>query len=247
MKIKSALLHTHFVTALFACTGLVLPAPVHAAQADKTPPTAAEQAELARHKTYTGYIHLIESNEETGVLEFLKENTGRTVFIDSAVLRYSPAPEDLTEETRDRIAPTDRFENIVVKKCWGPEINMAGRLKSGETGFPLPENEADIQSGCKTRIRIEMVDDGHGGNLAFIRGFDKNEIFFAGFFTVQANTLPDGKTLYRLIETRDMPQETVQAFYTHAAAGERPYRKLDIETASGEDSAPATPENGKAE
>ncbi len=234
-------------TGVMACAALFLlqsPAAA-AAQTETKAPSAEERAELAKHPSYTGYIHLIESNEGNGLFDFLKANAGKTVFIDSSVLRYSPAPEGLTEDQRDRIAPTDRFENPVVKNCWGKEIDMAGRLASGETGFPLPENAADIESGCKTRISIDMVDDGHGGNLRVFTGFDKNEIFFAGFFTVKAEELSGGKTLYRLTEVRDgMEEKTVQAFYAHATVRDRPLRKLEIET-SEDQAAPA--DDGKGQ
>lgn len=217
-------------TGVMACAALFLLQSPAAAQAQTKAPSTEERAELAKHPSYTGYIHLIESNEGNGLFDFLKANDGKTVFIDSSVLRYSPAPEGLTEDQRDRIAPTDRFENPVVKNCWGKEINLAGRLTSGETGFPLAENAADIESSCKTRISINMIDDGHGGNLRVFTGFDKNEIFFAGFFAVKAEELSGGKTLYRLTEVQDsMEEKTVQAFYAHATIRDRPLRKLDID------------------
>jgi hypothetical protein len=227
----------------FAALFLHAPA-IWAAQAEPKAPSAEEQAELSKYASYAGYIHVIESNEGNSLLEFLKGNDGKTVFIDSTVLRYSPAPEGLTAETRDRIAPTDRFENPVVSKCWGPEINLAGRLLSGETGFPLPENAADIESGCKTRIAIDMIDDGHGGNLSVYRGFDKNEIFFAGFFKVKSEDLSDGKTLYRLSEVREIEEKTAQAFYDYATVKDRPFRKL--ETAAADDQA-APADDGKGQ
>ncbi|MBK9585488.1 MAG: hypothetical protein IPO55_06245 [Alphaproteobacteria bacterium] len=75
-----------------------------------------------------------------------------------------------------------------------------------------------------------MIDDGHGGNLRVFTGFDKNEIFFAGFFAVKAEELSGGKTLYRLTEVQDsMEEKTVQAFYAHATIRDRPLRKLDID------------------
>jgi hypothetical protein len=232
---------------MFGAALLLLQCPVAAAvQTETKAPSTEERAELAKHASYTGYIHLIESNEGNGLFEFLKANTGKSVFIDSSVLRYSPAPEGLTEDQRDRIAPTDRFENPVVKNCWGKEIDRAGRLASGETGFPLPENAADIESGCKTRIALDLADDGHGGNLQVYRGFDKNEIFFAGFFAVKAEELPGGKTLYRLTEAREgIEEKTMQAFYAYATVKDRPFRKLEIET--DEDQAAPAVGDGKGQ
>lgn len=198
--------------------------------AESTPPApnAQEQAELAKFPAYTGNIEVIAANEGNGLHAFLDQNAGKTVFIETVVLRYKPTPEGLTAETRDRMAPTDRFDNPVFLKCWGEEANKDGRLESDETGFPLPDNQADIEAGCASRIKIELAGGDYGSNTDHAFGLDKKETYFIGFFEVKKENLEGGKTLYRLTEV-SQPEETAAAFYKHATKKDRAMRELSIE------------------
>jgi len=120
------------------------------------------------------------------------------------------------------------YENPVFQKCWGDEVNLGGRLKSGDSGLPLPLDQSDIEAGCATRIKFEFTEGDYGPNIDAMNGFDKKEVFFVGFFSVKKEALPEGKTLYRLTET-SQPEETAKAFYKYATKKDRPYRKLWIE------------------
>ncbi len=202
----------------------------------KTPaPSPQEQAELAKFASYNGNIEVIAANEGNGLHAFLNENTGKTVFIETAVLRYKPTPEGITAETRDKMPPTDRFENPAFLKCWGEEANLPNRIESGEIGFPLPLNQVDIEAGCATRIKIEPAEGDTGPNVDRAAGFDKTETYFIGFFEVKKEGLEGGKTLYRLTEV-SQPEETAAAFYKHATKKDRPMRALsvkDVQPAAG--------------
>ncbi len=214
------------VVAMLAIAGFTPSAFGASIQAEE--PTPEEQAELEKFPVYNENVEVISPNQGNGLHEFLEQNNGKTVFIESAVLRYTPAPEGITAETRDKMPPTDRFENSVFQKCWGEEVNMDGRFKSGDSGFPLPLDQSDIEAGCATRIKFLFTEGDYGPNIDIMNGDDKREVFFVGFFSVEKEPLPDGKTLYRLTE---VPQatETVEAFYKHATKKDRPYRKLWID------------------
>jgi len=56
-------------------------------------PTPEEQAELEKFPVYNEYIEVISANQGNGLHDFLEQNKDKTVFIESAVLRYTPAPE----------------------------------------------------------------------------------------------------------------------------------------------------------
>lgn len=126
------------------------------------------------------------------------------------------------------MAPTDRFENPAFLKCWGEEANKDGRLESGENGFPLPFDQADIESGCVTRIKIELAGGDYGSNTDHASGLDKNETYFIGFFEMKKEALEGGKTLYRLAEV-SQPEETAAAFYKHAVQKDRQMRELSMQ------------------
>lgn len=211
-----------------ACASFAIPA--LAAESSASVPNPQEQAELAKFASYNGTIEVIASNDGNGLHAFLNENTGKTVFIETTVLRYKPTPEGVTAETRDRMPPTDRFENPVFLKCWGEEANKDGRLESGETGFPLPVGQADIDAGCATRIKIELAEGDYGPNTDHAFGLDKKETYFIGFFEVKKESLEGGKALYRLAEV-SQPEETAAAFYKHATKKDRSMRELSIEAA----------------
>lgn len=205
------------------------------AAAKVSSPTPEEQAELAKFAAYNGNIEVIAANEGNGLHAFLSENAGKTVFIETAVLRYKPTPEGVTAETRDQIPPTDRFENSAFQKCWGEESHIESRIESGEIGFPLPLNQADIEAGCATRIKIELAEGDYGPNVDRAAGLDKTETYFIGFFAVKKEALEGGKTLYRLTEV-SQPEETAAAFYKHATKKDRSLRALsvkDVQPAAG--------------
>ncbi len=211
---------------------LPLPAFGAEAQAAAIPaPSAKEKAELEKYPSYIGNIEVIAANEGNGLQLFLDENAGKTVFIETTVLRYRPTPQGVTKETREKLPPTDRFENTAFEKCWGGEDNRPGRLESGDDGFPLPLDAADIEAGCAARIKFELLQGEYGENVQAAGGFDKREIYFIGFFEVKKETLKDGKTLYRLTETA-VADPTAQAFYTHATKKDRPIRSLSVDAAN---------------
>lgn len=204
---------------------------------DSPPPAEAGKDERSKYDTYNGNIELIASNEGNGLFKFLADHEDKIVFIDSAVLRYVPAPPGVTEKTRDLIPPTDRYENTVVKNCWGPEIDKDGLLESDENGFPLPENDTDIQNGCRTRLKFEFIKGDYGSdNIKSTFGYDKNETFFVGFFEIKKETLKSEKILYRLVETSEIKEETIKDYYAYGTLKERRMRKLevDVEPATGE-------------
>lgn len=223
---------------ILACAGASLTMPALAEESKASAPNPQEQAELEKFSSYNGSTEVIAANEGNGLHAFLNANTGKTVFIETTVLRYKPTPAGITAETRDRMPPTDRFENPVFLKCWGEEANKDGRLQSGETGFPLPEGQADIDAGCATRIKIELAEGDYGPNTDHAFGLDKKETYFIGFFQVKKESLEDGKTLYRLTEV-SQPEETAAAFYKYATKKDRSMRELSIEAAQ--------PAGGKAE
>lgn len=206
----------------------VILGPAFAAESTTPAPNPQEQAELAKFAAYNGNIEIIAANEGNGLHAFLNANTGKTVFIETTVLRYKPTPAGVTAETRDRMPPTDRFENPAFLNCWGEEANRDGRLESGENGFPLPLDQADIGAGCATRIKIELAGGDYASNTDHASGLDKKESYFIGFFEVKKESLKNGKTLYRLTEV-SQPEETAAAFYKHATKKDRAMRELSIE------------------
>lgn len=226
------------VVSLLGCAGLGLAIPAFGAKAQASAPTAQEGFELAKFASYNASIEVIAANEGNGLHAFLNENAGKTVFIETTVLRYKPAPEGVTAETSDLMPPTDRFENPVFLKCWGAEANRDGRLESGDEGFPLPLDQADIEAGCATRIKIELAGGDYASNTDHASGMDKNETYFIGFFEVKKESLEGGKTLYRLTEV-SQPEDTAAAFYKHATKKDRPMRELSVEATQ--------PAAGKAE
>lgn len=215
--------------------GLAVPAFSADTQAAALPaPSAEEKTELSKYPSYTGALEVIAANEGNGLHAFLDANDGKTVFFETTVLRYKPTPEGVTEATREKMPPTDRFENAAFEKCWGGEDNRPGRLESGDDGFPLPLDAADIEKGCASRIKIELLQGDYGENVEAAGGFDKREIYVIGFFEVKKETLKDGKILYRLTETA-VEDSTAQAFYTHATRKDRPMRSLSVSAAPAED------------
>ena len=99
---------------------------------------------------------------------------------------------------------------------------------SGDEGFPLPLDQADIEAGCAARVKIDLTDGDFAGNMNAQSGTDKTEIYFIGFFEVKKETLGSGKTLYHLIETAQ-PDATIEAFYKFATRKDRPMRQVWVE------------------
>lgn len=219
------------------CGIMALAGPAQGATEATPAPTAQERAELDKHPVYTGNIEVLASNEGSGLLAFLDENAGKTVFLESSMLRYWPLPEGTTaKDSGVKVPPTDRFANPVFKNCWSAaDIAYQGVLESGEAGFPLPRDQADIEAGCAMRIKVEMIDGDASGNMLRVNGSDKMEIFFVGFFDVKKESLEGGKTLYRLSEV-SQPEETAAVFYKHATKKGRTVRQLwtaDAKQATG--------------
>ena len=213
--------------ALAVCACALLSTPAFAAAKAKAAPTTQEQAELRKFESYSGNIEVIAPNGDNGLLAFLEKNAGKTVFFDSALIRYLPLAEGMTaKKMQDEGLYTDRFDNAAFTQCWSADdIAYQGVLESGERGFPLPLDTKDIEKGCAARIRIEMTFGDGSVNMDQVSSMDQTEIFFAGFFDVTKESLADGKTFYRLKETRPEVQ-TVQAYYKHATKKDRGLRKI---------------------
>ena len=192
-------------------------------------PTAAEAIELKKHSAFSEPINIITTNEHNGIFKFLEKNQDKVVFLDTAVLRYEQLPDDVLAKGENFMPPTDRFENHVVKKCWGNEINMEGLIESGQTGFPLPLNDNDVEKGCKYRIKFNLKNGDYNSNFRPVSGLDKMELFFAGFFTVSKSILPDSKVLYTLTYA-DIPTETQTPYFKYKIKKDRTFRPLGVES-----------------
>jgi len=232
----------------FALLGLALGLvsladPAHAATGT---PTQEEQAVLDRYPVFSANIEIIAANADGAIHAFLEQNDGKTVFLDTAVLRYVGASTDISDDLRDKIPPSDRFENSVIRKCWSGDVEDDFTLVSGDGGFPLPKDEADIQAGCGARIAFRMDDGDMSPSMQRFSGMDKFEIFVNGFFTVAKSTTANGKTLYTLSEA-PVEDATLALFRTYKTVQERPIRPLGMEPPSGEEPAPAKPVTGRAE
>lgn len=208
--------------------GLSLAAAQPAMAAAKAPaPTAQEKAELDKYPAFSDPVHVLESNPEGAIHKFLEKNDGKTVWLDTTILRY--APIDMSQ-IGDPIllATTDRFQNPVYTKCWpDPKKDIEGLGNFGAEGFPLPLDQADIAAGCATRIRFVWLNgqiSSAGLNPVF--GDNKVQLIFAGFFTV-AKSDAGGKTLYTLTQ-QEVPFETVLAFETHKRVKTRPIENLGM-------------------
>lgn len=180
----------------------------------KKPPELSEGQRNALFKQYpvfSDYLHIIAANDQNSLHAFLDKHIGQTVYIDTAILRYGLIPEGFTEADRDKIPPTDRFENPVVKSCWTEEMKQIPKLESGSEGLPLPLDAADIEKGCAYRIRFDLDGGDYSGGLNVASGMDKLEMTLMGFFTIEKETLDDGKTLYVLKEV-EVPTQTLEVF-----------------------------------
>jgi len=195
--------------------------------AKRSSPNASERAELNKHPTFTKNIHVIDKNEGNNVHRFLESNIGKTVFFDTAILVYTPINPNLTQEQKD-LAPTDRFQNKVMNKCWIDQGGIASYTDFGEKGFPLPLNDADINAGCKTRIRLALTDGDASPDIIIFRGDNKAEIVLSSFFEVAKKSLDGAKTLYILTQ-KTMPEETADIFVKFKRNKNRDVRKLSLD------------------
>lgn len=196
-----------------------------AASSNPVTPTAEERLELDKYPVFNKPIEIIQSNEGSGIVEFLESNLDQTVFLDTVVYRYDQVPEEIEAQGPDKYPPSDRLENKVVQNCWGKEFYEPGMIESGDRGFPLPLNDADIQNGCATRIKFNLEHGDHTRNFVPYVGMDKLELFFAGFFKVEKSRLEDGKTLYTLSH-QVIPVVTQVAFLKHRVIMDREHRPL---------------------
>lgn len=195
-------------------------------------PNAQEQTVLEKYPSYTGEINVIDLNEDQAIHKFLKENDGKTVYVESAILRYEFLPAELKKT--DDIPPTDRFDNKVFQSCWKGMNKEHGSIDFGKTGVPLPVDQQDVDAACQYRIAVVMQ-DGLASKFAVANyGMDKFETFFDGFFTISSSEIDGGKTLYTLTQV-DTPEENALAlFRTYKKNKGRQPKKLWVEPASGE-------------
>lgn len=182
--------------------------------ADKPPELTESQknALLKQYPVFSDYLHVIAANDQNGLHAFLDKHIGRTVFIDAPILRYGVIPKGFSAADRDKIPPTDRFENPVIQRCWTEEMNQTSELESGSDGLPLPRDLEDIVKGCAFRIRFDLEGGNHSSSLNTMTGGDKHEILVAGFFAITKESLNDGKTLYILKEV-EVPMQTLETFH----------------------------------
>lgn len=193
---------------------ITVPSAAHAADTT-TSPAAEEKTELDKYPAYSGPLHVLESNADNGLHDFLAANEGKTVYLDLSIVRYVPIDPTNIDQPDVRAA-TDRHENAVFTKCWpDPRAEYHGILNFGETGFPLPLDEADIEAGCATRVRFEhqLIESVSAFPVAW--GDNKVQVSLKGFFTVSKSAQDGGKTLYTLTDQEDIPLETRLAYDTH--------------------------------
>ena len=198
----------------------------HAAEVSVPAPTELEQIELAKYVVFDQPIEIIQSNSPQ-TIAFLDSHVGQTVFFDSFIYRYEQLPEDALAKGSDHYPPTDRFDNAIVKKCWGDDLNKKGVIESGEDGFPLPVDETDVNGGCANRIKLVLDEGDFSPNITKVAGFDKLQIFFAGFFKITKEQLENGKTLFTLTQ-QELSQETTKAFFKHKIRTHHDLRPLGI-------------------
>lgn len=184
--------------------------------ADKTPaPSAQEKAELEKFASYSGPVNVLESNPKGGIQKFLDKNDGKTVYLDTTIVRYIPIDPAFIDDPNIR-ASTDRFDNPVFTRCWPDQkADYEGLLNFGDKGFPLPADEKDIEAGCASRIRFELPNIKDSASFPALWGDNRIQVFVNGFYSIAKTRLEDGKSLYTLTQQRDVPFETRLAFDTH--------------------------------
>lgn len=203
-------------------------APAQAAQAG---PSAAENATLAAYPVFDKAIEVLDTNKNNGIHAFLKDNLGKTVYMDTAILVYLPMNPNLTKaKIKQDKFPTDRFENAVMtSSCWIAREGTPQFTDFGEQGYPLPLDKNDIEAGCATRIRFVLLwGDGQPGTF-ISKDIDRAELFLTGFFEIGKEDLEGGKTLYTLTQ-KEVPVETDELFFTHKKVKDRKERLLPVAT-----------------
>lgn len=80
------------------------------AGASPAEPSAEQQLVLDRYAAFTQPIHIIAPNETNQIHAFLTANAGKTIFLDTEILRYTLFPSDLTDEEKANGPPTDRYD-----------------------------------------------------------------------------------------------------------------------------------------
>jgi len=220
--------HKSSYTVFGLCLFLTLLVSENANAASSAPhPNAQEQQILDQYPSYSDYIHVFDVNAGNNIHEFLSQNVGKTVYIDTAILRYAPISAEVkTEEDRARI-PTDRFTNPVYQKCWIDQGEIQSYSDFGPKGYPLPTNEQDIAHGCSTRIRFELIWGDATPSFQFFPGRNKVELVYADFFEVSKQDLGDGKTLYVLTQ-KQMPEDVTTVFNTYVRKDDRPRRPVSL-------------------
>ncbi len=205
--------------------GLFMVPPLSAKAATRAPqPTESEQTLLDQYPVFAKIIDVTKENTDNGIHEFLAANTGKTVYLDTAILIYPPPPPKMTDEIKVNLA-SDRFQNTVMQKCWIDPGDFFGFTDAGPQGFPLPSDAQDIESGCATRLRLVFAYGDSSPGLEIRHGSNQNELIFTGFFEVAKSELDGGQTLYTLTQ-EPMDEETVTAFARFQPTPERPERQL---------------------
>lgn len=198
--------------------------PTFAASSD---PTSNEQRVLDQYPSYSGYIHFYDSNRENNIHQFLSKNVGKTVFLDTSILRYAPlSPMVKTDTDRARI-PTDRWDNATYNNCTLDQEEIQSFADHGIKGFPLPASEEDIERGCDTRIRFKLEWGDSSPGFMFFPGRNKVELVFSTFFDVSKETLEDEKTLYVLTQ-KEVPEETRLIFEKYVRDDTRELRQISL-------------------
>lgn len=207
--------------------------PAYAANQERPQPTPAQQEQLGRYPVFSEQIHIIAPNADGQIQTFLEANVGKTVFIDTAILKYAGSAVDLKDDMKDQYPPTDRFDNEVIRKCWVGNIDDSKVLVSGDEGFPLPKNQDDINAGCAYRVAFKFEDGDFSEKMKYFSGIDKFEVFVNGFFDVTKSETASGKTLYTLKEN-DTGADMLALYRVYKTVPKRLMRKLWVEPASGE-------------
>ena len=191
----------------------VLPVNTYA-QVDREP-YSWEQKELKKFDSFSGFVNVIATNPDGAFHDFLARNVDKTVFIAISYVRYEWLPPHITAENREKAPPSDRFENEVVRKCWGDAIyDLRPLARSGKFGIPLPLDEADVDMGCKYRIKFNLDETVEFLYVRVFTGMDKEQVLVGGFYRVRSKTYK-GRIFYKLNQV-NQDRKTIEAYYRHS-------------------------------
>ena len=198
--------------------------------ADAAPrPSPEEQAVLDQYPSFSDYVHFYQANTDNGIHKFLSENVGKTVFLDTSILRYAPLSSMVKTDTDRARIPTDRWDNATYNNCTPDQEEIQSFADHGEKGFPLPASEEDIERGCDTRVRFKLEWGDSSPGFMFFPGRNKVELVFSTFFDVSKETLEDNKTLYVLTQ-KEITEETRLIFEKYVRDDTRELRQISLPT-----------------